>query len=203
MEESPQILNSEELARYSRHILLDEIGVSGQEALKRSKALVIGAGGLGSPAAMYLAAAGVGQIGIADFDKVELHNLQRQLLHGTSDVDREKTLSAEARLQEINPHTHIEIHTTGITPENAIDLFSEYDVIVDGSDNFSTRYLNNDASFLAGKPLIYGSIFKFEGQVSVFNNADDSPCYRCLFPDPPPPGAYPLRESDHCDRTGA
>ena len=191
MEESPQILNSEELARYSRHILLDEIGVSGQEALKQSKALVIGAGGLGSPAAMYLAAAGVGQIGIADFDKVELHNLQRQLLHGTSDVDREKTLSAEARLQEINPHTHIEIHATGITPENAIDLFSEYDVIVDGSDNFSTRYLNNDASFIAGKPLIYGSIFKFEGQVSVFNHTDDSPCYRCLFPDPPPPGAVP------------
>jgi len=191
MEESPQILNSEELARYSRHILLDEIGVSGQEALKRSKALVIGAGGLGSPAAMYLAAAGVGRTGIADFDKVELHNLQRQLLHGTSDVDREKTLSAKARLLEINPHTHIEIHAAGITPENAIDLFSEYDVIVDGSDNFSTRYLNNDASFLAGKPLIYGSIFKFEGQVSVFNSTDDSPCYRCLFPDPPPPGAVP------------
>ena len=191
MEESPQILNSEELARYSRHILLDEIGVSGQEALKRSKALVIGAGGLGSPAAMYLAAAGVGCIGIADFDKVELHNLQRQLLHGTSDVDRKKTLSAKARLQEINPQTQIEIHAIGITPENAIDLFSEYDVIVDGSDNFSTRYLNNDASFLAGKPLIYGSIFKFEGQVSVFNLTDESPCYRCLFPDPPPPGAVP------------
>ena len=191
MEESPQILNSEELARYSRHILLDEIGISGQEALKRSKALVIGAGGLGSPAAMYLAAAGVGRIGIADFDKVELHNLQRQLLHGTSDVDREKTLSAKARLQEINPQTQIEIHAIGITPENAIDLFSEYDVIVDGSDNFSTRYLNNDASFLAGKPLIYGSIFKFEGQVSVFNHTDESPCYRCLFPDPPPPGAVP------------
>ena len=191
MEESPQILNSEELARYSRHILLDEIGVSGQEALKRSKTLVIGAGGLGSPAAMYLAAAGVGHIGIADFDKVELHNLQRQLLHGTSDVDREKTLSAKARLQEINPHTQIKIHATGITPENAIDLFSEYDVIVDGSDNFSTRYLNNDASFLAGKPLIYGSIFKFEGQVSVFNNTNESPCYRCLFPDPPPQGAVP------------
>ncbi len=191
MEESPKMLNSEELARYSRHILLDEIGVSGQEALKRSKVLVIGAGGLGSPAAMYLTAAGVGQIGIADFDKVELHNLQRQLLHGTNDVDREKTLSAEARLRDINPHTHIEIHATGITPENALDLFSEYDAIVDGSDNFSTRYLNNDASFLAGKPLIYGSIFKFEGQVSVFNHTDNSPCYRCLFPDPPPPGAVP------------
>lgn len=185
------MLNSEELARYSRHILLDEIGVSGQEALKRSKVLVIGAGGLGSPAAMYLTAAGVGQIGIADFDKVELHNLQRQLLHGTNDVDREKTLSAEARLQDINPHTHIEIHAIGITSENALDLFSEYDVIVDGSDNFSTRYLNNDASFLAGKPLIYGSIFKFEGQVSVFNHTDNSPCYRCLFPNPPPPGAVP------------
>ena len=191
MEESPQILNSEELARYSRHILLEEIGVSGQELLKQSKALVIGAGGLGSPAAMYLAAAGVGRIGIADFDKVELHNLQRQLLHGTGDVDREKTHSAKERLQDINPHTEIEIHDAGITPENAMNLFSEYDVIVDGSDNFSTRYLNNDASFLAGKPLIYGSIFKFEGQVSVFNNAGESPCYRCLFPDPPPPGTVP------------
>jgi len=191
MEESPQILSSEELARYSRHILLDEIGVSGQEALKRSKALVIGAGGLGSPAAMYLAAAGVGRIGIADFDKVELHNLQRQLLHGTGDVDRDKTLSAQERLHDINPNIDIEIHATGITPENATNLFSQYDVIVDGSDNFSTRYLNNDASFLAGKPLIYGSIFKFEGQVSIFNNADKSPCYRCLFPDPPPPGAVP------------
>lgn len=191
MEESPQILSSEELARYSRHILLDDIGVSGQEALKRSKALVIGAGGLGSPAAMYLAAAGVGRIGIADFDKVELHNLQRQLLHGTSDVDRDKTLSAQERLHDINPNIDIEIHATGITPENATNLFSQYDVIVDGSDNFSTRYLNNDASFLTGKPLIYGSIFKFEGQVSVFNNADKSPCYRCLFPDPPPPGTVP------------
>ncbi|HCR29482.1 MAG TPA: molybdenum cofactor biosynthesis protein MoeB [Opitutae bacterium] len=191
MEESPQILNSEELARYSRHILLEEIGVSGQELLKQSQALVIGAGGLGSPAAMYLAAAGVGRIGIADFDKVELHNLQRQLLHGTGDVDREKTHSAKERLQDINPHTEIEIHDAGITPENAMNLFSKYDVIVDGSDNFSTRYLNNDASFLAGKPLIYGSIFKFEGQVSVFNNAGGSPCYRCLFPDPPPPGTVP------------
>ena len=177
MEESPQILNSEELARYSRHILLEEIGVSGQELLKQSQALVIGAGGLGSPAAMYLAAAGVGRIGIADFDKVELHNLQRQLLHGTGDVDREKTHSAKERLQDINPHTEIEIHDAGITPENAMNLFSKYDVIVDGSDNFSTRYLNNDASFLAGKPLIYGSIFKFEGQVSVFNNAGGSPCW--------------------------
>ncbi len=191
MEETPQILNPEELARYSRHILLEEIGVSGQETLKRSKALVIGAGGLGSPAAMYLAAAGVGHIGIADFDKVELHNLQRQLLHGTSDVDREKTLSAQDRLHDINPNTDIEVHAKGITPENATNLFSGYDVIVDGSDNFSTRYLNNDASFLASKPLIYGSIFKFEGQVSVFNNADETPCYRCLFPDPPPPGTVP------------
>ncbi len=184
-------LNSEELARYSRHILLEEIGVGGQERLKKSRILVIGAGGLGSPASMYLAAAGVGTLGIADFDKVELHNLQRQLLHGTNDVDTQKTQSARARLSGINPHVSIVLHETGISPQNAINLFDQYDLVIDGSDNFSTRYLNNDASFFSSTPLVYGSIFKFEGQVSLFNDSNDAPCYRCLFPEPPPPGSVP------------
>jgi|TARA_B110000037_G_scaffold208357_1_gene256356 molybdopterin/thiamine biosynthesis adenylyltransferase/rhodanese-related sulfurtransferase len=184
-------LNSEELARYSRHILLDEIGIDGQERLKKAKVLVVGAGGLGSPAAMYLVAAGVGQLGIADFDKVELHNLQRQLLHGTADVDTPKTLSAQKRLQAINPHVSIVLHEGGVQADNAVELFKSYDVIVDGTDNFATRYLNNDASFFAGKPLVYGSIFKFEGQVSLFNASPEAPCYRCLFPEPPPPGSVP------------
>ncbi len=191
MTRATERLNSEELARYSRHILLDEIGVDGQQALKNAKALVIGAGGLGSPVAMYLAAAGIGTLGIADFDRVELHNLQRQLLHGTGDIDSPKTKSAEERLKDINPHAAIRLHEDGVTVSNAIELFREYDIIVDGSDNFGTRYLNNDAAFISGKPLIYGSIFKFEGQVSVFNASSDSPCYRCLFPEPPPPGSVP------------
>ncbi len=184
-------LNSEELARYSRHILLEEIGVDGQEKLKKSRVLVIGAGGLGSPVSMYLAAAGVGTLGIADFDKVELHNLQRQLLHGTNDIDSLKTQSARARLRDINPHVSIVLHESGVTPQNAINLFGQYDLVVDGSDNFSTRYLNNDASYFSKTPLVYGSIFKFEGQVSLFNNSHEAPCYRCLFPEPPPPGSVP------------
>jgi len=191
MSSQPDALSSEELARYSRHILLEEIGVDGQETLKRAKVLVIGAGGLGSPSAMYLAAAGVGTLGIADFDTVELHNLQRQLLHGTSDVDRPKIQSAKARLNDINPHATIALHEKGVTPDNAIELFQQYDLIVDGSDNFATRYLNNDAAFFAQRPLVYGSIFKFEGQVSLFNSSPDAPCYRCLFPEPPPPGSVP------------
>ncbi len=191
MSRSSKALNSEELARYSRHILLEEIGVSGQEALKSSRVLVIGAGGLGSPAAMYLAAAGIGTLGIADFDKVELHNLQRQLLHGTRDVKTLKTESARSRVNEINPHVSTVLHKSGVTPENAISLFNEYDVVVDGSDNFGTRYLNNDATFFSKTPLVYGSIFKFEGQVSLFNNTPEAPCYRCLFPAPPPPGSVP------------
>ncbi|MFL3657427.1 MAG: molybdopterin-synthase adenylyltransferase MoeB [Opitutales bacterium] len=184
-------LNSQELARYSRQILLDEIGANGQDRLKSAKVLVVGAGGLGSPAAMYLAAAGVGQLGIADFDKVELHNLQRQLLHGTADVDTLKTLSAEKRLQAINPYVSIVLHENGVQADNAVELFKAYDIIVDGTDNFPTRYLNNDASFFARKPLVYGSIFKFEGQVSLFNASYEAPCYRCLFPEPPPPGSVP------------
>ncbi|EDY83394.1 MoeZ/MoeB domain family [Verrucomicrobiia bacterium DG1235] len=184
-------LGPAELARYSRHILLEEIGVAGQEKLKQSKALIVGAGGLGSPVALYLAAAGVGTIGLADFDKVELHNLQRQIIHGQSDVDRPKIDSARDTLKEINPHTQLQFHEEGVQPDNAIELFKQYDIIVDGTDNFSTRYLNNDAAFLAGKPLVYGSIFKFEGQASFFHAAQNGPCYRCLFPEPPPPGTVP------------
>ncbi len=184
-------LSSEELARYSRHILLEELGVAGQERLKQSRVLIVGAGGLGSPVAMYLAAAGVGTIGLADFDKVELHNLQRQILHGISDVERRKTDSARGTLQEINPHVELRLHREGVQVDNAVDLFAQYDIIVDGTDNFATRYLNNDAAYFARKPLVYGSIFKFEGQVSLFDPAEDGPCYRCLFPNPPPPGTVP------------
>lgn len=184
-------LSSVELARYSRHILLEEIGVAGQEKLKRAKALVIGAGGLGSPVALYLAAAGVGTIGLADFDKVELHNLQRQIIHGQSDIDRPKIESAKDTLSEINPHVKLQFHEEGLQPHNAVELFSQYDIIVDGTDNFATRYLNNDAAYLAGKPLVYGSIFKFEGQASLFHPRNGGPCYRCLFPEAPPPGSVP------------
>lgn len=184
-------LNSSETARYSRHILLDELGLEGQEAIKKSKVLIIGAGGLGSPVALYLAAAGVGELGIADFDKVELHNLQRQILHGTSDIDCSKAQSAKESLAEINPHTKVNLHLQGSTPETVIELFEYYDLIVDGTDNFPTRYLNNDAAVLTKKPLVYGSIYKFEGQVSLFNPSKAGPCYRCLFPEPPAPGSVP------------
>ena len=184
-------LSPAELARYSRHILLDQIGVEGQRRLAAAKVLIVGAGGLGSPAALYLAAAGVGTLGIADFDCVEEHNLQRQLLHGSGSVGKLKTDSAVARLADVNPFVRVQPHLDGVTVENALELFSHYDVIVDGSDNFATRYLNNDAAFLAKKPLVYGSIFKFEGQVAVFDPARGGPCYRCLFPEPPPAGSVP------------
>ncbi|MBE2214051.1 MAG: molybdopterin-synthase adenylyltransferase MoeB [Opitutaceae bacterium] len=184
-------LSSEETARYSRHIILPEIGLEGQERLKASRVLVLGAGGLGSPVALYLAAAGVGTIGLADFDKVEAHNLQRQILHGTSDVGTPKTASGRRRLSEINPHVGVVEHVDGVRPENAVELFAAYDLVVDGTDNFPTRYLNTDAAFLARRPLVYGSIFKFEGQVTVFDPHAGTPCYRCLFPEPPPPGSVP------------
>lgn len=187
----PPELTPAELARYSRHILLPGIGVDGQRKLAAAKVLVIGAGGLGSPAALYLAAAGVGTIGIADFDKVEAHNLQRQILHDTPSIGRPKVESAAARLGALNPHSRVVTHETGVTPDNALALFRGYDVIVDGSDNFPTRYLNNDAAVLAGRPLVYGTIFQFEGQVSVFDPSRGAPCYRCLFPEPPPPGSVP------------
>ena len=184
-------LSPAELARYSRHILLDEIGVDGQRAIAAARVLVIGAGGLGSPAALYLAAAGVGTLGIADFDRVAEHNLQRQLLHEDATIGEPKTASAAQRLRATNPHVKIVQHTEGITAENAVRIFSDYDVILDGTDNFSSRYLDNDAAFFAKKPLVFGSIFKFEGQVAVFAPSQGGPCYRCLFPSPPPAGSVP------------
>ena len=185
------ILSPAELSRYSRHILLDEIGVEGQRKLSASKVLVIGAGGLGSPSALYLAAAGIGTLGIADLDRVEEHNLQRQLLHDTASVGATKVSSAAKRLRELNPHINVVEHADGITPENAVEIFQAYDVVVDGTDNFTSRYLNNDAAFFARKPLVFGSVFKFEGQCAVFDPAKGAPCYRCLFPEPPAAGSVP------------
>ncbi len=183
-------LNAEEIKRYSRHLIMPEVGVDGQKKLKAGSVLCIGAGGLGSPAAMYLAAAGVGRIGIVDFDVVDFSNLQRQLLHGTSDVGRSKLESAKDRLHDLNPHIEIDTYETTVSSDNALDLFKPYDVILDGTDNFPTRYLVNDACVLTGKPNAYGSIFRFEGQASVFATKE-GPCYRCLYPEPPPPGLVP------------
>ena len=183
-------LTNDEIKRYSRHLIMPEVGVDGQRKIKAAKVLCIGAGGLGSPVAMYLAAAGVGTLGIVDFDVVDFSNLQRQILHGTPDVGRSKLASARDRLHAINPEIKIETYETALSSQNALDLFRPYDVIVDGTDNFPTRYLVNDACVLTGKPNAYGSIFRFEGQVSVFG-AKDGPCYRCLYPEPPPPGLVP------------
>ena len=183
-------LSTDELIRYSRHILLPGVGEAGQQRLKDARVLLVGAGGLGSPAALYLAAAGVGTLGLVDFDAVELTNLQRQLLHGTRDLGRPKVNSARDRLADVNPHVHVETHETRLTSANAMELLGAYDVIVDGSDNFQTRYLVNDACVLLGTPYVYGSIIRFEGQASVFAAAD-GPCYRCLFREPPPPGMVP------------
>jgi adenylyltransferase/sulfurtransferase len=183
-------LSQEEIKRYSRHLIMPEVGMDGQRALKAASVLCIGAGGLGSPAAMYLAAAGIGRIGIVDFDVVDYSNLQRQLLHGTPDVGRSKLASARDRLQALNPHVHVDTYETSLSSENALELFAPYDVILDGTDNFPTRYLVNDACVLTGKPNAYGSIFRFEGQASVFATKD-GPCYRCLYPEPPPPGLVP------------
>jgi adenylyltransferase/sulfurtransferase len=187
--ELPELTN-EEIKRYSRHLIMPEVGVEGQKKLKASKVLCIGAGGLGSPAAMYLAAAGVGTLGIVDFDTVDFSNLQRQILHGTPDVGRSKLASAKDRLNAINPNVKIETHEVALSSQNALELFAPYDVILDGTDNFPTRYLVNDACVLLGKPNAYGSIFRFEGQASVFATKD-GPCYRCLYPEPPPPGLVP------------
>jgi len=186
-----QPLSTAELARYSRHVLLPEIGVAGQTKLKNAKVLVIGAGGLGSPAALYLAAAGVGTIGLADFDRVEAHNLHRQLLHRDSSIGQLKVDSGSDRLTEINPFLEVNTHQQGVTAANAVELFSGYDVIVDGTDNFGSRYLNNDAAVRARKPLVFGSVYRFEGQLSVFAPHLGGPCYRCLFPAPPPAGSVP------------
>ena len=183
-------LSADEMRRYSRHLIMPEVGVDGQRRLKAASVLCIGAGGLGSPASLYLAAAGVGRLGIVDFDAVDFSNLQRQILHGTGDVGRPKLHSARDRLHAINPEIEIDTYETALTSSNALDLFRDYDVIVDGTDNFPTRYLVNDACVLLGKPNAYGSIFRFEGQASVFA-APGGPCYRCLYPEPPPPGLVP------------
>jgi molybdopterin/thiamine biosynthesis adenylyltransferase/rhodanese-related sulfurtransferase/molybdopterin converting factor small subunit len=183
-------LSADEVRRYSRHLILPEVGMEGQRRLKAAKVLCIGAGGLGSPAAMYLAAAGVGTLGIVDFDVVDMSNLQRQLLHGTPDVGRSKLDSAKNRLHDLNPNVQIETYETALSSQNALRMFEPYDVILDGTDNFPTRYLVNDACVLLGKPNAYGSIFRFEGQASVFATKD-GPCYRCLYPEPPPPGLVP------------
>ncbi|MBC7900421.1 MAG: molybdopterin-synthase adenylyltransferase MoeB [Saprospiraceae bacterium] len=183
-------LSNEEIARYSRHLILPEVGLEGQKKIKAARVLMIGTGGLGSPLGLYLAAAGVGTLGIVDFDVVEESNLQRQIIHGTKDIGRPKIASAKDRLEDINPNTKVEAFETRLTSENALELFKDFDVIVDGTDNFPTRYLVNDASVLTGKPNVYGSIFRFEGQASVFW-AEQGACYRCLYPEPPPPGLVP------------
>ena len=184
-------LTGEETARYSRHLIMPEVTTDGQRRLKAARVLCIGAGGLGSPAALYLAAAGVGTIGIVDFDEVDLSNLQRQILHGTKDVGRSKLESAQDRLRDINPEIEIELHQCRFSSENASKIVSEYDVVVDGSDNFATRYLSNDVCVFASKPNVYGSVFRFEGQTTVFAPYLGGPCYRCLFPEPPPPDSVP------------
>ncbi|MGH2545780.1 MAG: HesA/MoeB/ThiF family protein, partial [Actinomycetota bacterium] len=181
----------DEVRRYARHIILPGIGGDGQRKLMDARVLVIGAGGLGSPAAMYLAAAGVGTIGLVDFDRVELSNLQRQLLHDTDDVGRPKVDSARDRLADLNPNVDVHAHRVMLSSENAFDVLGDYDVVVDGTDNFPVRYLVNDATQMLGKPLVYGSIYQWEGQASVFLPGQDTPCYRCLFPEPPPPGTVP------------
>jgi adenylyltransferase/sulfurtransferase len=184
-------LNNDEIRRYSRHLILPEVGLAGQKKICSSSVLCIGAGGLGSPIAMYLAAAGIGKIGILDFDTVDFSNLQRQILHGTEDVGRPKTESAKEMIKSINPNVEVVIHNTRITSENALDLIRPYNIVVDGTDNFPTRYLTNDACVLLKKPNVYGSIFRFEGQASVFAPHLGGPCYRCLYPEPPPPGMVP------------
>jgi molybdopterin/thiamine biosynthesis adenylyltransferase/rhodanese-related sulfurtransferase len=183
-------LNNEEILRYSRHLIMPEVGMEGQQKLKGARVLCIGAGGLGSPLALYLAAAGVGTLGIVDFDVVDFTNLQRQIIHSTADVGRKKLDSAEEKLKAINPFVNVKKIETRLSSENALELFREFDVIADGTDNFPTRYLVNDACVLTGKPNVYGSIFRFEGQASVFAT-EEGPCYRCLYPEPPPPGLVP------------
>jgi sulfur-carrier protein adenylyltransferase/sulfurtransferase len=183
-------LSKDEILRYSRHLIMPEVGMDGQLKLKNAKVLCIGAGGLGSPLLLYLAAAGVGRLGIVDFDVVDFTNLQRQVIHGTADVGRSKLESARATIREINPNVEVVGHDARLTSENALELFRDFDIIVDGTDNFPTRYLVNDACVLLGKPNVYGSIFRFEGQASIFY-ARQGPCYRCLYPEPPPPGLVP------------
>jgi adenylyltransferase/sulfurtransferase len=183
-------LSREEMLRYSRHLLLPEVGVEGQKRLKAASVLLIGAGGLGSPLGLYLAAAGVGRIGLVDFDVVDSSNLQRQIIHGTKDVGRPKLASAKERIEDVNPNVAVTTHETRLSSENALGIIADYDIVIDGTDNFPTRYLVNDACVLSRKPNVYGSIFRFEGQASVFATGE-GPCYRCLYPEPPPPGLVP------------
>jgi adenylyltransferase/sulfurtransferase len=184
-------LSNEEIARYSRHLIMPEVGMVGQRKIKQGSVLLVGTGGLGSPLALYLAAAGVGHIGLVDFDVVDSSNLQRQIVHGTSTVGVAKTESARQRLNDLNPLVEVTTYETQITSANAFELMRPYDVIIDGTDNFPTRYLTNDAAVMLGKPNIYGSIFRFEGQATVFYPKEGGPCYRCLYPEPPPPGLVP------------
>jgi molybdopterin/thiamine biosynthesis adenylyltransferase/rhodanese-related sulfurtransferase len=186
----PVTLSKEEILRYSRHLIMPEVGMDGQTKLKAAKVLCIGAGGLGSPLALYLAAAGVGTLGVVDFDVVDFTNLQRQIIHSTADVGRPKLDSAAEKIKAINPFVQVRPFETRLTSANALELFRQFDIVVDGTDNFPTRYLVNDACVLTGKPNVYGSIFRFEGQVSVFAT-EQGPCYRCLYPEPPPPGLVP------------
>lgn len=183
-------LTVDEVRRYSRHLIIPDVGMAGQKRLKNAKVLCVGAGGLGSPALLYLAAAGVGTLGIIDFDVVDESNLQRQVIHGQSDVGRLKAESAAASVREINPLVDVVVHNVALTTDNVMEIFSRYDLIVDGTDNFATRYMVNDAAVLLGKPYVWGSIYRFDGQASVFW-AEHGPCYRCLYPEPPPPGMVP------------
>ncbi len=183
-------LTRDDLSRYSRHLILPEVGVEGQRKLKAARVLCVGTGGLGSPLALYLAAAGVGTLGLVDFDVVDASNLQRQIIHSTADIGRKKLDSAEEKLKALNPALNVVKHDTLLSSANALDILKDYDVVADGTDNFPTRYLVNDACVLLGKPNAYGSIFRFEGQASVFATKD-GPCYRCLYPEPPPPGLVP------------
>ena len=183
-------LTHDELQRYSRHLIMPEVGLEGQKRLKAAKVLCVGAGGLGSPLALYLAAAGVGRLGLVDFDVVEFSNLQRQIIHSTADVGHSKLRSAQEKIRAINPNVEVDLYETRLTSDNALEIFAGYDIVADGTDNFPTRYLVNDACVMTGKPNVYGSIFRFEGQASVFA-LPDGPCYRCLYPEPPPPGLVP------------
>jgi molybdopterin/thiamine biosynthesis adenylyltransferase/rhodanese-related sulfurtransferase len=188
--EPAEALTVDEVRRYSRHLIIPDVGMTGQKRLKNAKVLCVGAGGLGSPALLYLAAAGVGTLGIIDFDVVDESNLQRQIIHGQSDVGRSKAESARDSILELNPLVNVVLHETALDSDNALDIFAPYDLIVDGTDNFATRYLVNDACVLLGKPYVWGSIYRFDGQASVFW-AEHGPCYRCLYPEPPPPGMVP------------
>jgi adenylyltransferase/sulfurtransferase len=188
--EPAALLTLDEVKRYSRHLIIPEIGMTGQKRLKNARVLVVGAGGLGSPALLYLAAAGVGTLGVIDFDVVDESNLQRQIIHGQSDIGRLKAESARDSVAEINPFVTVQVHTEALSNDNVMEIFSGYDLIVDGTDNFATRYMVNDACVLLGKPYVWGSIYRFDGQASVFW-AEHGPCYRCLYPDPPPPGMVP------------